>query len=52
MVSLPLVLQCVYGLHVKGDNIHVSLSLVCYSEYIIMLNVKDDNIHVAIITCF
>ena len=52
MVSLLLVLQWVCGLHVKGDNIHVSLSLVCYNEYIIMLNVKDDNIHVAIITCF
>ena len=52
MVSLPLVLQWVCGLHVKGDNIHVSLSLVCYSEYIIMLNVKDGNIHVAIIICF
>ena len=52
MVSLPLVLQWVYGLNVKGDNIHVSLSLVCYSEYIIMLDVKDDNIHVAMLTCF
>ena len=52
MVSLPLILQWVYGLNVKGDNIHVSLSLVYYSEYIIMLDVKDDNIHVAIITCF
>ena len=52
MVSSPLVLQWGCGLNVKGDNIHASLSLVCYSDYIIMLDVKGDNIHVAIITCF
>ena len=47
-----LFLQWVYGLNVKGDNIHVTLSLVCYSDYIIMLDVKGGNIHIAIITCF
>ena len=52
MVPLPLVLQWVYGLNVKDDNIHVTLSLVCYSDYIIMLDVKGGNIHIAIITCF